>query len=582
MSNEYEAFAAVSDFRTARQQAALQQVLARLTGRSTELLSFDDVTRQLGTLGSAEIGLQEIPLAAIAGSVGRTQDFTRDFLPRHDSDEGRWARVKAAAQRLQGGGLPPIRVYKIGEAYFVLDGHHRVSVARQAGAQTIEAYVTEVHTRASLSAAATEAEVAVQAEYAALLAATRLGQMRSGADLRVTTRDQVSALRDQMEAYRQTLAEEQGAEVGLPEAAASWFDDVYLPIVRVIREQGMLRDFPGQTEADLYLLVSARCADLEARLGWEIAPEVGALDLVARQKRQKRAAVVRAGARLLSAVVPKELQAGPTPGEWRRERAAARYGGDRLFADLLVPVSGEPASWMALDEALVLAASEGSRLQGLHVVANEAEAASPAAQAVRDEFQARCAGAGLSGTLAVKVGETSATIYRLAALSDLVVLHLGYPPASQLLAKLGSGFRAIIRRCPRPVLAVPQPTRGLERVVLAYDDSIKAREALFVAAYFAETRHLPLTVVTVKQGEAVTEDALTHARAYLEMHELKAEYLIREGEGVAPAVLGVASERSANLIVAGGYGSHPLLEAVLGSSVDQLLRETQVPVLICQ
>jgi hypothetical protein len=84
------------------------------------------------------------------GSVGRYDDFTRSFLPRRDSDAGRWARVKAATLDLTG--LPPIEVYQIGQAYFVLDGNHRVSVARQLGAPTIQAYVTEVPDQSPLLA----------------------------------------------------------------------------------------------------------------------------------------------------------------------------------------------------------------------------------------------------------------------------------------------------------------------------------------------------------------------------------------------------------------------------------------------
>ncbi len=572
MTDQYRLFSAVSDFRAARQQAALQQVLARLTGRSTELLSYDSVSRSLGSLGSADRGLQDIPLDAIAGSVGRTQDFTRNFLPRQDSDESRWARVKEIASDPAHGGLPPIQVYKVGEAYFVLDGHHRVSVARQLGALTIEAYVTEVQTRASLSATPTVAEVAAQSEYVAFLEATQLDKTRPGVDLNVGAPDQFQQLRDQIEALRQTLAEEQGAAVPLPEAAASWYDDAYLPIAQVIREQGMQRDFPGLTEADLYLLVSARCAEVEQSLGWEITPEVGALDLVAHQKRQRCAAVVRAGDRLLAAVVPKELRPGPATGEWRRERVAARYGGDRLFADILVPVSGEPIGWTALDEALVLAASEGARLHGLHVVATEAEQAAPAAQAVREDFHARCQAAGLTGTLAVEVGEIARSIYRLAALNDLVVLDLAFPPAPQLLARLSSGMRTIIRRCPRPVLAVPATRTGAERVVLAYDGSPKSREALFVATYFAETRKTPLYIVTVKQPELVTDDVVAHARAYLDLHELEAEFIVSEAATVAEAVLGAAAE----------HGANPVVEAMMGSAIDQLLRDALCPVLIFQ
>jgi hypothetical protein len=85
--------------------------------------------------------LHEIPLNEIVGSLGRHTDFNRQFLPRKDSQAGRWARVRMAYDH---SGLPPIEVYKLGEIYFVADGHHRVSVARQLGARYIEAYVIEI------------------------------------------------------------------------------------------------------------------------------------------------------------------------------------------------------------------------------------------------------------------------------------------------------------------------------------------------------------------------------------------------------------------------------------------------------
>src|SRR5436190_1550722 len=158
-STDQSILSAVDDFRRARQQAGLRDVLARLTGRSTELLSYDEVVRRLKATGSAETGLKEIPVDAIAGSVGRPNDFTRDFLPRNDSDENRWARVRLATTDPDVGGLPPIRVYQIGDAYFVIDGHHRVSVARRLGAKEIQAYVTQVSTRVPLSASASAEEI---------------------------------------------------------------------------------------------------------------------------------------------------------------------------------------------------------------------------------------------------------------------------------------------------------------------------------------------------------------------------------------------------------------------------------------
>ena len=97
---------------------------------------------------SAQIGCT-VPLDSIVGSVGRYEDFTRDFLPRRDSDKERWARVEFLAN--ESTGLPPVELFQIGDAYFVNDGNHRVSVARQSGHTHIEAYVTDVHTRVPLS-----------------------------------------------------------------------------------------------------------------------------------------------------------------------------------------------------------------------------------------------------------------------------------------------------------------------------------------------------------------------------------------------------------------------------------------------
>src|SRR4051812_45839259 len=112
--------AARNDFTHARAQASMQGVLAHLTGRSNELLSYEEVAERLKLNVRSERGVQTIPLKAIVGSVGRYTDFTRTFLPLSDTDRERWARVKAAMDA--GITLPPIEVYKVGDVYFVLDG----------------------------------------------------------------------------------------------------------------------------------------------------------------------------------------------------------------------------------------------------------------------------------------------------------------------------------------------------------------------------------------------------------------------------------------------------------------------------
>jgi nucleotide-binding universal stress UspA family protein len=573
--------AALSDFHRARQRAALQQVLARVTGRSVDLLSYDEVARQLKPVGQTDRGLRDIPLDSITGSVGRPNDFTRDFLPRQDSDQNRWARVRAVVADPAATGLPPIEVYQIGDTYFVIDGHHRVSVARQLGATHIQAHVTELHTKVPLSASVTPEELVLKSEYANLLEETQLDRTRPEADLSTSMPGQVQHLLEEIRAHQQSLSQQRGQAVPLEDAAADWYDNVYLSVCYVIRENGMLRDFPGQTEADLYLLVAEHRAALEQSLGWSIKTEVGASDLVAQQAERRQGLVTRAGRRLLRAVVPDELRGGPAVGQWRREHLATRYA-DHLIADILVPVSGEPIGFQGLDQALELARLEGAELHGLHVVPTEAQRLSPAAQAVREEFNRRCQDAGIPGNLAIEVGEVAAKICELAALTDLVVLNLAFPPAPEVLARLGSGFRTIIHHCPRPVLAVPEYRVFPERPLLAYDGSPKAEEALFLATYLAEARKTPLAVVTVMQAGQVTQGAVDHAREYLAMHEVEARFIVREGVDVAGVILAAVDEQRANLIVSGGYGAHPMVEAVLGSTIDRVLREARQPVLICR
>jgi hypothetical protein len=268
---------AVQDFLNARRRAGIEAITARLTGKSVDLFSYEDVRHKLKARSSIARGLQDIPLDAIVGSVGRYTDFTRSFLPRRDSDQQRWARVKAKVMGM--GGLPPIEVYQIGEAYFVRDGNHRVSVARQLDAPTIQAYVTEMRIKVPFSPDDQPDDLILKAEYADFLEHTRLDKLRPEADLSVTVPGGHRILAEHIGVHRYFMGREQEREIPYEEAVAHWYDAVYLPVVQVIQDQGILRDFPDRTETDVYLWVSRRRAALEERLGWEVRPEAAASDL---------------------------------------------------------------------------------------------------------------------------------------------------------------------------------------------------------------------------------------------------------------------------------------------------------------
>lgn len=580
--NELPSFTdAIEDFHTARNRAMLQELLARFKGEPIELLSYEEVRQKLRVQGSAELGVQDIPLDAIVGSVNRYNDFTRGFLPRHNVNQERWARVKTAVTGQVG--LEPIEVYKIGDAYFVKDGNHRVSVARQLGATHIQAYVTEIRTRVPLSADARPDHLILMAEYADFLERTRLDTLRPGTDLRVTVPGQYQVLLEHIDVHRYYLGIEEQREISYDEAVTHWYDEVYLPIVRWIRDLGILRYFPGRTETDLYLWISEHRAALEEQLGWKIHPGSAAIDLAKQQIPQSGNLASRLGGRILNvldAITLRKLESGPPTGEWRRETLTL-HASERLFTEILVPINGGPSGWSALEQALVIAEREGSILHGLHVVPNEEAKDSFAAQEVRAQFNRRCAEASVAGELAITTGDVSQQINSRARLADLVIAKLTYPPAPQPLSRLTSSWTELVRLCPRPILAIPKAMASLQAPLLAYDGSPKADEALFIVTYLAGRWKIPVHVITVAKEKSETPAALTRALEYLEQHGIQAEGSVDSGPG-GQAILRAAERLDSDFIVMGGYGQGPVMELVRGSAVDHLLRLSRKPILICK
>jgi nucleotide-binding universal stress UspA family protein len=575
---EIQLASAVKDFRRARRQAQLERVMSRLTGASTELLNYEDVRQKLKGSRTTSRGLRDIPIDAIVGSVGRYTDFTRSFLPRQDEDQTRWARVERAMSDPVG--LPPVEVYQIGEAYFVVDGNHRVSVAKQLGATHIEAYVTECHTKVPLSPDVQPEDLVVKARYAEFLERTRLDELRPDADLSTSLAGRYRKLEEHISVHRYFMGIEQEREIPYPEAAAHWYDTVYLPVVQVIRENGILRDFPGRTETDLYLWILDHRDEIGQELAWEIEPGAAAADLVDRFSPKLGQVIGRVVQRIRSVILPKEIVPGPAPGEWRRARSA-KAAWEPLFGRILVAVNGKESGWHVVDQALEVARREEGRLVGLHVVTSKRQKESAAVQAIRAEFARRCAEASIPSQWIVEEGEVSQEICEAARWLDLVIVNLTYPPGDRPIARLSSGLRTLIQHCTVPILAIPPDSFGMSRILLAYDGSSKAKEALFVSTYLAGRWNVPLAVVTVLEENHTTSGTMRLVKRYLRRHGIDAAYIEKRGSA-GEAILEAAAEFGSDLIVMGGYGLDPVLEIVLGSAVDQVLRESRHPVLICR
>ncbi|HEV2036159.1 MAG TPA: ParB N-terminal domain-containing protein [Candidatus Dormibacteraeota bacterium] len=254
-----EQIRAIQDFDAARFRAFWKELQATLTGRPRRLPSMDAVLAAAGTEGRSFGGVHEIPLNAIVGSAAprsKTGDFDPGFLPVTRRLRNRWTRIYR--EMVEGDELPPIDVYKVGEGYYVIDGHHRVSVARNLGRETINARVIEVHTRAPLGTNVDPHELLRAAEYAEFLESTELHRMRPQARLECSRLGRYDEIFKHILGHRYFLGLERGQQVSLPEAAASWYDNVYTPIAEVIREHRVLEQLPGWTEADVYVEITRR------------------------------------------------------------------------------------------------------------------------------------------------------------------------------------------------------------------------------------------------------------------------------------------------------------------------------------
>ena len=234
----------------ARRGVLIQKVVSAFNNSSVDLIPFEEVRTRLHLTQQYYRGLQDIELAHIRGSVGRYDDFTSAFLPRRKHLRQRWERVYRIVSTQN---MPPIEVYQVGDAYFVIDGNHRVSTARQEGMKTISAYVCEFVTPVGLSAEADLDEVIIKAEYAEFLDKTHLDKLRPGQEIVFTCPGRYRELECLITMYRDSLTETRGEVISFEDALLLWYDMVYRPAVHEIKKSGAMERFPNRTEADLFI-----------------------------------------------------------------------------------------------------------------------------------------------------------------------------------------------------------------------------------------------------------------------------------------------------------------------------------------
>lgn len=247
-------FDAQNDFMRARRHAAASRLAARLRGEPDDVrmvLPYDEVVEALGFVSEQRVGLVVVALDAIVGSVDRVREFDRRFRPTSGRVRSRWEHIAAAMR--QGESLPPVDLMRIGEIYFVRDGHHRVSVARALGLTDIDAYVTDVVTRVGAERAITYADLPTKSHEREFFERVPIPD-DARTEIELSDPWAYADLAESVEAWGFRTSQDRGEPITRREVAFLWLENEYRPVIEMLREADLIGD---QTETLAYMRVNA-------------------------------------------------------------------------------------------------------------------------------------------------------------------------------------------------------------------------------------------------------------------------------------------------------------------------------------
>jgi hypothetical protein len=243
-----------NDFMRVRRRQVLSRLAQRLRRAPDDvnlILPFDEVIAALGMRGERRLGLQTIKLDTIVGTVDSSRDFDRRFRPTSGRVRERWERLALAQRR--GEPIPPIEVYRVGGLHFVIDGHHRVSIAMATGATTIEAYVTEVLTQLPPTGIRGRRDLLVKS-YERIFRARVPLPAADLAKITVTDPWSYAKLGEAVEAWGFRYMQDKGHFLDRAEVARHWYAEEYVPVVRMMRAADLIG---SRTEAEAYMRVAS-------------------------------------------------------------------------------------------------------------------------------------------------------------------------------------------------------------------------------------------------------------------------------------------------------------------------------------
>jgi len=267
------------EFDNARFKSLLNNLKFFLIGRDNKLLPFEEIRRGLGLHNQRNLGIKTVKIDDVVGSVDRYKDFDKYFLPKKAHLMQRWASIHGAVSKDIY--LPAVKLYKISSVYFVLDGNHRISVARKIGAEYIDAEVTEFLTKLPITREMDPKDIFILTEREKFLGITKLKENRPDIKIRITIPGKYDFILKQINKLMYQLNEgtkENEKKISFEEASLYWYDNIYLPAIDIINHYKIIKNFPTRTKSDLYVWINEHKRYLSLKYGRPIVLKFAAKD----------------------------------------------------------------------------------------------------------------------------------------------------------------------------------------------------------------------------------------------------------------------------------------------------------------
>ncbi|GAP41402.1 universal stress protein [Flexilinea flocculi] len=569
---------AQNDFDRAKRAADWQYAVGILTKKDYHLIDYNEVRSRLSDTCNLPIVHKEIPIQSIVGSVSRNTDFTRTFLPKLIHDRERWVKVKLANESSEG--VPPIEVYQIGNVYFVLDGHHRVSVMKSYGAEFISANVRIINRDVPLLPSDSADEIIVKVERDSFLKKTKIDKLLPAVNFELKNPGEYIELLEHITVHRYFMGLDFQRDIDSDEAVLHWYENVYLPVIKIVRDRNMLRGFPDKTETELYLWIENNKAELTKEFGDELRTAAVAWNIQEKYDIRKTSVWKKIWKKIYIWLTPNMSDWGVRTGDWRKE--FLQYDTSPFIHRMMIAVADLEADKEYLRSAIQFSKKYGAWVGIVHVVKRQTMLHSEWMKKYQAEIEDMLETEGVQGKFFPLYGNLTKILSERAFWSDLSLFKLKYRPQLKKITLTEDGWNAIIMRIPGPICVIPEIIEAeIKQVVLAFSQSPKAREAMCFADILSKSTNCKISVVISGKDETRRNSAYEEVKKYYIRQNVEADYFVIDNEPEV-AILQTADQIHADLIVMGGFSRSLLQRIFKRSTIDKIFVATKKPVIICK